>query len=314
MMMGGLSVAMLLILRHGAVYRAATTFVVLTLVGSLQLLPWADVGLGFMQSFRFETLLRGMPAFCLVLVCLAFGQLRRNESPAARRLGLILILAAVAPALGAVAEWKIRNAVNLLGESGAAVLSNIPNLVPEADASMPRPRAVALPYRFPPNVLAAYDIPSLGGYYNLHPYAMGRFWEQMVLAPIGGRLRNGQFYVTYKWQADFKCCRDYRLADLARLELLRLAGVGRVISYVPLTDTELELLSGPGDGSVPPRGNTPFATKLRDYIDRIFEPGSVYVYELRNPVPWAYGAGVESARDRKGPDRAESFSSRDPAP
>jgi hypothetical protein len=284
--------------------RAAVAMLVSLTVGPvLKIVPFSRLGLHLLDSYDWTYLEYSFYTFALLILARA-AVVAREHIDAAGAWRKIPLAALVLMGMSDQAMHKIDDVVHYLDNGGVAETTAIPNLrQPDwLDRAPAGTRVVSFPYRITPWIVAAYGVPTFDGYINVMPASRGLYWVYAQFHGDLAALTHGQAYLQ---TLDPRCCRSYRLADDLDLELLRMGGVGFIVSDLPLTGAGLTKISGPADDKVPPRRGDGGLAKLESYVHRIVDPGPVFVYAVADPAPLAYGAtSVESVDE---PDTARFY-------
>lgn len=278
----------------------------------LATVPFADFGLGILQSYDWR--LMGPAAYWPMLIVAAralalWPAMVTAERP--RRLALSLVVLLAVAAFGRI---KIENAVTFLGEGGIANFTSIPNLRrPTWLETAPFPvRTVTVPFRLTSTMVESYGIPTFDGVLNLYPLARGEFWINGLNRRGTPDLRDNTVIISRDVEVDWRCCDRYRLWDYVDPDMLRLANVGFILSRVPLVEEGLRKVSGPDDADLPPRRGWSLARKLTGYLSLALMPQDVFVYRLSDPLPLVFSpTGLDEVGDDLSPsafyDRVRSL-------
>jgi hypothetical protein len=139
------------------------------------------------------------------------------------------------------------------------------------------------------NIVAAfYGFDTFDGQMNLSYLNWAKYWVDVVR----GNPRHGLgTRVGVDWQ--FWNGSTYEVDNHIRLDLLALANVRYLFSALPLQSDGLMLLNDPGREQWA-RVRPDFFAGIKDFIvyraKRIFDPGELYIYELRTPLPRVFAA------------------------
>jgi hypothetical protein len=257
----------------------------------LRTLPFSAINLRILESYDWTYLNASFTTASVVIIFLGATELIRTYPQVHRT--LIAALLAISAAGSDTVEKQVSSAVATLGFGGAATASSVPNLVnPQwLGHHSFATRTVTVPFRLNAGQVLGYGIPTLDGYYAMMPRDHGLFWKYALTLKGEVQLDRGHTELIRDFSViDFYCCDSYHLGTYVSIDMLRLANVGFVLSYLPLDDPQLTLIDGPAHGAIPARSTWTAKARLADYIHRIFQPGAVFVYAITDPMPPAYAA------------------------
>lgn len=236
--------------------------------------------------------------------------LPRFPSLDVRRLGVAVLVAA---SVGQLVWYKAYNASVWLSSGGMAPFSRLAADLAERpwESGMPS-RAASLPYRISDFALAYLGIDTVGGTVNIIPTPFSAYWDH-ILAPYRSDAKSGYLRLR-RADMDFLCCEAYRISDFADLQLLRIANVEFVYSFLPLTGDGIVQIAGPTGPRALPRSSLPYAQRIPAYAEQIRHHDGVRVYSIGQPVPRVFAARHLHVVDATADDEAFYRAVRDAAP
>ena len=192
-----------------------------------------------------------------------------------------LLAAAIVQLIGEHAEL----AATYFGKASMAAFA-LPSQLDQTDWRFDEPvRALAVPYRYFPNMSLHHGISSVDGRLNL----ISRDYDEFLQMGVFRRERVSNNSASElcdcgtEWRADGRVNAE-KLFDRTLLGMLN---VGYVISKLPLDGPGLTLLEGPQDDHVPTNIDSPY---YKLFI-RPFRQDPVYVYSPDGFLPRAFGGG-----------------------
>ena len=259
------------------------------LVGPMLLsIPWQATPFPYLRGFDFNYTSFAYPVLLSLIAGWAVNHGGRILRFGRSRLAIpAVFLIAVA---GGQAAWlKTFHLTQWLGVGGQTIYRNYPNLAQRDWAPERLFRSVTIPYRMDPDTIAAYGLESFDGLTNVRFKSKVLFWEKSM--PRSNQaVDTGYLYVTSHDFMNFLCCRLYDATTILKLDALRFGNVEFVISALPLYGGGLEQVSGPRQGTVPPRQGEPLMDKVAGFLRLIFVPTNAYVYKIPDPLPRAFAA------------------------
>jgi hypothetical protein len=259
--------------------------------------PWEALGLKTVGAINFQYLSGATPLVAVIVTASAAALVTGSGHTGLPRFirpqTLVALIFAIA--VGQFGWYKAYNASVWLSEGSLGKLTKAAerlslNWVPSEPV-----RVVSVPYRLSANFAPALGLHAFDGFTNLSLYSVKSYWENGIIglnnpshdfrsasgASNLGLIASG---------TDYKCCRDYDIAVMANLDLLRVVNVGYILSVLPLSGNVVQV-AGPEDPeSVPPRRDTPLTTRIGQYFRLIFRPSPIRVYALSSPLPRVYAA------------------------
>jgi hypothetical protein len=257
----------------------------LLLAAIFAVFPFGSIGLGFLETLDPIYLYLASPA--VLTVVLAASATALTTEPGGGALGVrwqqrVYVSFLLGLTVSSLVGYKYHHFLGFISGSSRDIyhIRNVEDLAWNADD---RYRVLAGPNGrsseyFTDNVLLAYGLPTLGGYFNLIDVWHSEYWRR---AGIGGNTRG---YVGLT--SAVGCDETYALKNI---DLLRVGGIGHVVSRTPLEAPELRLVSGPPDRVSP----LCQARGLRRVTVPFMNAGSVrdaFIYEVPDPLPVLYFA------------------------
>ncbi|EME67947.1 hypothetical protein H261_20954 [Paramagnetospirillum caucaseum] len=196
----------------------------------------------------------------------------------------------VATALGAMAEKKTTHFREFLQQGGQAQFQGFENLRSHDWLAPSLTRVATLRLRQPePNIPSGfYGLDAIDGSMNVVPMMFSTFLARGI--NVQKAAAPGFSYLGFDYEYFWCCGQQYAIERQFDLDMLRIANVGFVISPVPIQGS-VQKVSGPAQDQ--DQILRTFADKvgyLKDRVARIFDPGLVYVYALKPPLPRVYAA------------------------
>jgi hypothetical protein len=240
----------------------------------LQAMPWSALGVPFLATYRWYL---QYGAFGMGLLAGAAGVaafVGRNHEWRVARWAASLALGIAAGMLFSV---KIHSGLQTLTRGTFASLTEIPNLKQADWRTDTAARVVSLPTQLDPNAMVNYGLSTFDGAATLMDRNIHRFWSAGVMR--GANLPSREM-LGFGLNSDFiQCCQPLDIDRLADLKLLRLAGVGYLLSYRKLQSADLTQVSGPAEQE---------STHALRFL--LAPPQPVFVYKLAAPLPVAWRA------------------------
>lgn len=245
-----------------------------------ELIPWEKVGLTHVKGLEHAYMLLG----CLVI---AVPVVARGLSAGFGRTPVMLALAMAL----AVASWtKLSNAAQMLWFGGQSNYFGYTALLDPSWRPREPFRVVTLFDTPPPNVIAGlYGLEAFDGGVNLNPWKWQEYWFEIVR-------RNPAYLRATRTRIEWAAWDggQYHLDRHLRVDLLEAANVRFVLSALPLAPSdEYRAVYAPEAADIARLPQTAFpslAEFIRYRFKRIFDTGQLFVYELRDALPRAYGA------------------------
>jgi hypothetical protein len=250
---------------------------------------WDWVGLGFLNTLSNQFML--LIPFATVTVIVTARMLTHfergpDDGCIFRLRPKILLLAA---ALSILTWNKFLNFGSLIwfgGQSSYFGYENLqnPNWKPLEDF-----RVITLFESPSPNLIPAfYGLESYDGQWNLNYQPWLEYWNEVGRdAPERELLtRSGLDWRFWDGTA-------YDISAHLRLDLLRIANVRYLLSPLPLKSSDLKLVFKPGKEDIPKAHKNSFrstADFIKFRVQRIFNPGNLYIYELPRSLPRVFAA------------------------
>jgi hypothetical protein len=254
--------------------RAALTSLMLGLsTVPLARIPWDDLGLQFLKTYRWywEYVALGIVLLAAAGAAGSLGETTRGKH--VRRWATAVTIALAITMSGIL---KIENLLQTLTRGNLASLTNIPNLLTPAWQHDLHTRVVSLPGLLDTNSLVNYGFATYDGGATLVSRDVNTFWNNVILS--GPKVsREALGFGLYS--AFNQCCQPLDIDALADLNLLRLAGVRYLFSYRPVSSVYLTQVDGPIT-----QGN---GRKLTNIFS---DPDPVRVYEVARPLPRVWWA------------------------
>lgn len=253
----------------------ATTLAIGLAPPFLGAIPWSQLGLTALSTYRWYW---EYGAFALALMCAASAAATWAQ---AGRSSAVHWTAGVtmAMALAMLGVFKAQTTLLGLTRGNMSSLTAVPNLVDRQwapqDGSLGR--VVGLPSKIDPNSLVGYGLATLDGGSTLIHRDLHLFWSAGVMRARPGPTREMLGFGLHP--AFDACCAPLRIDEIADVDLLRLAGVGHLVSYRALESRHLTQVSGPDVQS-----------KLATRQALMGPPPPAFVYRLEAPLPLAYPA------------------------
>lgn len=259
----------------------------------LDAVPWSHFGLSIVSAVGFTYTAYGFHALAALLVAAGRGV----------RPGLtILVLAAFA---GQFAYYAVFQKATWLATGGLS--SYAVEDLKQRDWPRDEPfRVAASHYRIPENIPLAAGLDMATAAFSLEPLVISRYWAALTgrdpdeMMALGGSV--GPSLRPAIDEPTARCCLSY---DLSRYHvganLLGIENVRFLISRIPFEG--LRLVSGPPEGTLPPRDGMAFRDRLAVGLRFILDPPPLYVYELPRWLPRVFVPlkmeAVASGRDWK---------------
>ena len=117
--------------------------------------------------------------------------------------------------------------------------------------------------------------------------SISNFWRY-ALVRDGIDVSSG--HLTLGNETIWPCCAPINFASMVNIDALRLANVGIIFSAVPLQGKGFRKRVGPDIVPAHPRRNLPFKKRIRALFEGIIDPPPIYLYDILDPLPRAYGA------------------------
>ena len=264
--------------RHrDALVAAAAALVVAFAPPFLGAIPWRDVGLMPLASYRWYW------EYGAISIALLAGA--RGATGAGRALAAPTVGIAIALALAMQVVVKQENLNQAAGRGNLTELADIPNLREASWRTDRDARVVAIPTQMDPNTLVAYGFANLDGGATLVHRDLHTFWSAGVMR---GEPKPARELLGFGFHPAFLgCCAPLHIDEIVDLDLLRLASVGYVVSRRQLQSVMLTQVSGPAGQST-----------LRGWRRALSWAPPAFVYRLENPLPRVYAAaGVTTVPD-----------------
>jgi hypothetical protein len=198
-----------------------------------------------------------------------------------------LILAAAS--IGTLVWFKAYNISTWLRNGGLSpqtrLVKDISDRPWEGDQ---RVRTATFSFRIAEFAPAAAGVDTLSGTLNIAPSNLSKYWDE-ILSPHKSDALNGYLRIQ-RPDLDFYCCLEYEIAKYADLDLLRIANVGFIYSFLPLVGSGIQQVAGPLGETQIPRASDSIWVKLNGYLKQIFDHDGVRVYALKSPLPRVFAA------------------------
>ena len=254
------------------------------LLGGLDRVPWSSVGLSIIGAISFTYVAFGFPSLCTLAVA-ALGRIEGRAWPAPRQTALTTVILALA--CGQLAYYAMNQKATWLatGGLGSYAIEDLRG----RDWPKGQPfRVAASHYRIPENIplIAGLDIATAS--FALEPLVISRYWAALTGhdpdATLGFGGNVGPSLRAAMDEPTARCCLSYDPARLGiDLDLLGAENVRFLISRVPFET--LRLVSGPPEGTVPPRNGMAFSERFKLGLRYILDPPPFYIYELPRWLP-----------------------------
>ncbi|MDO8607351.1 MAG: hypothetical protein Q7R40_12515 [Phaeospirillum sp.] len=246
-------------------------------------MPWERIGLAVMRGVEQAYIL--MAYMTVIAPVLARGL---DALPTGRWLRPAALTLAFA--LAVTTGDKLRDAAQLLWFGGQSHYFGYTALK-DAPWRPAGPFRVVTLFDHPhPNIIAAYyGLESFDGGVNINPWTYQNYWYEVMR-------REESFLRATRTRIDWKYWDGtaYRVAESLRLDLLGAANVRFILSAMPLADSpEYRLVQSPPEGEVaklPPSSFPSMAAFLAFRLQRVFDPGQLFVYELSRTLARAHAA------------------------
>jgi len=251
-------------------------------------MPFRRMGLGVLETIDPIYLYFASPAVLVVVLSVAAAELFPAEKPeiavkgfSAEKFFVSFVLALTLSSFVAAKHFDL---LMLIGGS-SRTMYYIPNIEELARTADPAYRVLAGPDAnnfeyFSDNVLLAYGLATIGGYFNLVDWWHNEYWKR---AGVGSN--RGYAGLT----SGVTDCAD--VYELKTVDLLRIAGVRYLVSRTRVDAPGLRLISGPPDAV----SEGCLARKF-DRVRLAFQSNrpirDAFIYELPPPLPVAYFAGA----------------------
>ncbi len=227
-----------------------------------------------------------IPVLALLAAAMFMARARIAGGMATKQKIATMLLAGLVA--GHLAWQKAYDGAVWLSEGGLGVLASVSDRLRDAPWKPLEPvRAVSVPYRLPANAVAAAGLDTFDGMFPLIDRRIAAYWDAVV-APR--RIDAASAFLMIPGASyDPKCCREYRFAEMADVDLLRLANVGIVLSVLPLRDDRLVELTPPAPFDLPRADGSRWA-RAGALAEAILRPAPVRAYAIADPLPRVYGA------------------------
>ena len=248
--------------------------------------PWDAIGLNTLRGLEHGYMLLAVPAISVPIAARALASIGNVTPERWRPSPAIAVLAA---GLALLTWHRILNTSTLVWFGGQSTyfgyeVLNDPTWQPQAPF-----RAVTLFDSPHPNVTAAmYGIDSFDGQANLTDANWDKYWCAV--------LRRGESCLNWtRALIDWRYWNGsaYEVDKHIRLDLLAIANVHIIISALPLQSTYLDLVYEPNKGKWS-RVRPEFFPGLKEFIfyrlKRIFDPGELFIYKLKDALPRVFAA------------------------
>jgi hypothetical protein len=273
---------------------AMRSLVVLTLLvviyASLVSFPWESFGLAIVNKLSHYYILISVTVLFIPVVARALAILQ-NQRASSTSLVMSFKFEVVVLAIGlSVMSWyKIWNMGNLAWHGGQGSFFGFETLAHPKWNPDRNSRVVTLFDTPRPNIVAAfYNFDSFDGATNLRSKRWDDYWFEIMHRDKGHILgtRTG-----IKWQ--LWNGKTYNIENHIKLNLLGIANVRYIFSALPLKTSQAKLISSPEKGGWSKVRPNFFANRV-DFIlfrlQRIFDPGPLYIYELHDVLPRVFSA------------------------
>jgi len=276
---------------------------------ALVVVPWSDIGLSWLGAINFRYLADVVPLVAATIMIVTMNELSRNQTASSVKTGQPLGIRALtvflfALGISQLAWYKAHNLSVFLEKGSIASLGQFADRLPENWSPDEHMRTVSLPYRMASNFAISAGMEAFDGFVNLSLKSVKVYWRAGINNPKRLVLKEQAFSGSNNIglvgiDINPKCCRKYDVDKHINMNLLRVAGVGYMLSVLPLEGKGLRLVGDSAhDQSVPPRSTEPFFQRIKGYIKLIFSPSKIRAYAIDDILPRAFGArGVEIISD-----------------
>jgi len=274
--------------RYAIPAAAAVAWVVLAMIVA-DAFPWETVGLSFLNRLSHQQyMVLALSTVAIPVAARAIAGADGARLPMLPRFDLRLPLVLLAVALGVLTYQKGFSLAYLVFTGGQAAYGSIDSLANPAWGPKPGYRTVTF-YETPnANVVAGfYGYDTFDGQLNLNNWNWARYW----LAIVHGNTRHN-LTTRPGWYWKFWDGKSYDVERHVRINLLAVANVRYLFSPLPLASASLTLLHAPAKDKwarVRPDFFDGFGSYLAHRLKRVFDAGDVFVYELPDALPRAFG-------------------------
>jgi hypothetical protein len=254
--------------------------------------PWSTIGLTSIDRISHQYMVMAIGALCIPFIARALVQLASMT-----REGLYFRLMRQAPvavlALGlAVLTFnKEMNFGKFIWFGGQSVYTGYKNLKSSRWKPNQYFRTVTVFDTPNPNIIAAfYGLDTFDGQFNLSSINWAQYWADIMKRNqqhgLGSRVGRDWQY----WNGS-----TYDVEKHFRLDLLAIANVRFLISALPLQSDKLKLIFAPSkDERARERLNS--FPGIKEFVlyrfKRIFDPGELFIYEIKNSLPRVFSASL----------------------
>ena len=284
------SFVLLLLFRRTFLPRAVGCFLLpIAVVAASKAFPWQFIGLGFLNRYEHAYMLYALIPLAIPIAAAAIATAPSLAWKFRGHRSVDLIAATGAAALALMVMEKANNAAIWAWFGGQPALWGHSELV-DPDWRPDEPFRVVAPFESPhPNIVAGfYGLEVYDGQYNINPLEWDRYWNAIIANDVPNWLgpRIGK-------RMEFWNGSTYEIGRQVNLDLLGMANVRYIVSPLPLSAPGLRPIR------TVDRENWPFASPhwfagWGDFLAyrwrRVFDPGSLHIYELPRVLPRAYAA------------------------
>ncbi|MBN2752895.1 MAG: hypothetical protein JXQ84_09325 [Rhodospirillaceae bacterium] len=239
--------------------------------------PWADLGLNFLQSYRWYLEYAAFPLSMLAAAAAAAALQKIKTTATSMPSVTTLASACLAVGIAMLFVLKSNIILHMATRGNLTMMQDIPNLKNHTWYPEDNSRVVGIPTTYMPNLSPSYGLPAYDGSATFIPKSTFVFWRDLVLRQSHGlSFSDPGFPLNPHY---LECCEPYPIEQDAALDMLRVLNVGYILSYRALASDRLHQVSGP----VVQRGRM----RLRDVIRRPAQ--DIFVYAIPDPLPRVYG-------------------------